>query len=77
MKCRSKSRERKLKSMDSVDVLESGEVEATVQASFLEAELKGTAATRSAVELSLDEDKVHSSSCVCCMILFIRVSHGA
>lgn len=58
--CRSKSRERerKLRSMDSVDVLESGDLESSVQASLLEAELQGTGATRSAVELSLDEDKV-------------------
>ena len=65
--CRSKSRERKLRSMDSVDVLDSTDLDSSVQASLLEAELQGTGATRSAVELSLDEDKVCSMLHLCHM----------
>ena len=48
--------------MDSVDALESGDLESSVQASLLEVELQGTGATRSAVELSLDEDKVRCTA---------------
>ena len=44
-----------------MDVLDSGDLDSSVQASLLEAELQGTGATRSAVELSLDEDKVGST----------------
>ncbi len=47
-----------------MDVLDSGDLESSVQASLLEAELQGTGATRSAVELSLDEDKVRCLPCV-------------
>ena len=58
--CRSKSQERKLRSFDSMsDSLDSTDLDASITASLLDAELKGgPAATRSAVELSLDEDKV-------------------
>ena len=60
--CRSKSQERKLRSFDSMsDSLDSADLDASISASMLDAELKGgPAATRSAVELSLDEDKVRS-----------------
>ena len=58
--CRSKSQERKLRSFDSMnDSLDSTDLDASISASLLDAELNGgPAATRSAVELSLDEDKV-------------------
>ena len=59
---RSKSQERKLRSLDSMsDSLDSTDLDASISASMLDAELNGgPAATRSAVELSLDEDKVCS-----------------
>ena len=43
-----------------MDVVESGDLESSVQGSLMEAELQEASATRSAVELSLDEDKVRS-----------------
>lgn len=60
--CRSKSQERKLRSLDSMsDSLDSADLDSSISASMLDAELNGgPAATRSAVELSLDEDKVCS-----------------
>lgn len=58
VKCRSKSRERKVKSMDSAtDTLDSEDLDTSVQAALLDAAQKASP-TRSAVELSLDEDKV-------------------
>ena len=56
--------------MDSVDVSESGDLESSVQASLMEAELQGASATRSAVELSLDEDKARQHApCVALNVL--------
>ena len=63
--CRSKSRERILRSMDSAtEILDSADLDASLQASLADAEASGSAATRSAVELSLDEDKVGSRQCL-------------
>ena len=65
---RSKSQERKLRSLDSMsDSLDSTDLDASISASMLDAELNGgPAATRSAVELSLDEDKVCSWLALMC-----------
>lgn len=53
--------------MDSAtEILDSGDLDASLQASLADAEASGSAATRSAVELSLDEDKVGSRQCLGC-----------
>ena len=51
--------------MDSAtEILDSADLDASLQASLADAEASGSAATRSAVELSLDEDKVSSRQCL-------------
>ncbi len=60
-----------------MDVLDSGDLDSSVQASLLEAELQSTGATRSAVELSLDEDKVCGMPCVLHVELCNHLFHGA
>jgi len=74
---RSKSRERKLRSMDSsIDGLDSVDLDRVVQDGLLEAELQSAGPTRSAVELSLDEDKVRHALTSISQCVLITLLHG-